>query len=523
MHRVNRGSVVLFSSIWLLTLVFPILAFGQETAALEPAVSNDWIQAQLAELDSLFGTSVKLLEAILFARFGTGIPLIVLVLLLGGIYYSFFFGWLSIRGFRHSIDIIRGRFDNPDDPGEISHFQALTSALSATVGLGNIAGVAIAVSLGGPGAIFWMLVTAIFGMSSKLASCTLAIMYRNIHPDGRVSGGPMYYLENGLKSKGLREFGRTLAVMFAFLTVGGSLGGGNMFQANQTLEILGTVSPVFKTYNWLVGILLAAMVAVVIIGGIRRIGRVTSRVVPTMCLLYVAACLLIIVSNFTRIPELLVTIVSHAFSPYALYGGFVGVLVTGIKRAAFSNEAGLGSAAFAHAAAKTDEPAREGMVAMIGPFIDTIVICLMTGLVCLITGVYADPQFIGQAQQGQPVGAAMTAAAFETFIPGARYVLAIAVVLFAYSTMISWSYYGERAWEYLFGEETIIGYRVIFVVFVFLGAVTALDNVLSFTDMMILGMAFPNIIGGVILSQQIKATLTEYWNRLKSGQMTRYK
>ena len=375
-----------------------------------------------------------------------------IVLLLGGIYYSFFFGWLSIKGFRHSIDIIRGRYDNPDDPGEISHFQALTSALSATVGLGNIAGVAIAVSLGGPGAIFWMLVTAVFGMASKLASCTLAIMYRQIHPDGRVSGGPMYYLENGLKLKGMGQFGRTLAVMFAFLTVGGSLGGGNMFQANQTLEILGTVSPVFKTYNWLVGILLAAMVAVVIVGGIRRIGRVTSRVVPTMCLLYVATCLLIIVSNFTRIPELLGTIFSQAFSPQALYGGFVGVMVTGIKRAAFSNEAGLGSAAFAHAAAKTDEPAREGMVAMIGPFIDTVIICLMTGLVCLITGVYADPQFLGQAQQGQPVGAAMTAAAFESFIPGARHVLAIAVVLFAYSTMISWSYYGERAWEYLFGE-----------------------------------------------------------------------
>ena len=523
MHRVNRRFAVLLSSIWLLTLAFPVLAFAEGMAQMETETLNSWIQTNLAELDSLFGNTVELMGTVLFASFGTGIPLIVMVLLLGGIYYSFFFRWLSIKGFRHSIDIIRGRFDNPDDPGEISHFQALTSALSATVGLGNIAGVAIAVSLGGPGAIFWMLVTAVFGMSSKLASCTLAIMYRQIHPDGRVSGGPMYYLENGLKLKGMGQFGRTLAVMFAFLTVGGSLGGGNMFQANQTLEILGTVSPVFKTYNWLVGILLAAMVAVVIVGGIRRIGRVTSRVVPTMCLLYVATCLLIIVSNFTRIPELLGTIFSQAFSPQALYGGFVGVMVTGIKRAAFSNEAGLGSAAFAHAAAKTDEPAREGMVAMIGPFIDTIVICLMTGLVCLITGVYADPQFLGQAQQGQPVGAAMTAAAFETFIPGARHVLAIAVVLFAYSTMISWSYYGERAWEYLFGEGTILAYRIIFVVFVFLGAVTALDNVLSFTDMMILGMAFPNIIGGVILSPQIKATLNEYWNRLKSGQMTMYK
>ena len=523
MHRVNRRSAVLLSSIWLLTLAFPVLAFAEGTAQMETETLNSWIQTNLADLDSLFGNTVELMGTVLFASFGTGIPLIVMILLLGGIYYSFFFRWLSIKGFRHSIDIIRGRFDNPDDPGEISHFQALTSALSATVGLGNIAGVAIAVSLGGPGAIFWMLVTAVFGMSSKLASCTLAIMYRQIHPDGRVSGGPMYYLENGLKLKGMGQFGRTLAVMFAFLTVGGSLGGGNMFQANQTLEILGTVSPVFKTYNWLVGILLAGMVAVVIVGGIRRIGRVTSRVVPTMCVLYVATCLLIILTNFTRIPELLVTILSQAFSPQALYGGFVGVMVTGIKRAAFSNEAGLGSAAFAHAAAKTNEPAREGMVAMIGPFIDTVVICLMTGLICLITGVYADPQFLGQAQQGHPVGAAMTAAAFESFIPGARYVLAIAVVLFAYSTMISWSYYGERAWEYLFGDGTILAYRIIFVVFVFFGAVTALDNVLSFTDMMILGMAFPNIIGGVILSPQIKAALYDYWDRLKSGRMTMYK
>ncbi len=272
MHRVNRRSVVSFGSILLLALVFPVMACAGETATGDSA--NSWIQSNLADLDRLFGNTVELLATVLFASFGTGIPLIVLVLLLGGIYYSFFFGWISLKGLRHSIDVIRGRYDNPDDPGEISHFQALTSALSATVGLGNIAGVAIAVSLGGPGAIFWMLVTAVFGMSSKLASCTLAVMYRKIHPDGRVSGGPMYYLENGLKLKGMGEFGRTLAVMFAFLTVGGSLGGGNMFQANQTLEILGTVSPVFKDYNWLVGIVLAAMVAVVIIGGIRRIGRV---------------------------------------------------------------------------------------------------------------------------------------------------------------------------------------------------------------------------------------------------------
>ena len=497
------------------------LGFIVPASAQQTRIDNSWVQEHLAELDTQFGNVVELLAFFLFADLGTGMPLIVAILLFGGIFYSFFFGWISLRGIKHSIDVIRGRYDNPDDPGEISHFQALTSALSATVGLGNIAGVAIAVSLGGPGAIFWMVATAFFGMSSKLASCTLALMYRKIHPDGHISGGPMYYLENGLAGKGLKEFGRTLAVLFALLTVGGSLGGGNMFQANQTLEILGTVSPWFKTYNWVVGIALALLVSIVILGGIRRIGQVTSRIVPIMCLLYVITSILIILSRIADVPAMIGTIIGQAFSPEAIYGGFLGVLITGIKRAAFSNEAGLGSAAFAHSAARTNEPAREGMVAMIGPFIDTIIICLMTGLVCMITGVYNDPQF--QAQQGFAVGVSMTAAAFDSFIPGARYVLAIAVLLFAYSTMISWSYYGERAWEYLFGARVTTVYRVIFVGFVFIGSVTALGNVLDFSDMMILGMAFPNIIGGIILSPQIKACLQDYWGRLQRGEMQRFK
>ena len=506
----------------LATLALLFVAFATVEPAFAEAtdLDNSWVRQHLAELDTQFGNVVQLLAFFLFADFGSGVPLIVVVLLFGGAYYSFYFGWISLRGIRHSIDVIRGHYDNPDDPGEISHFQALTSALSATVGLGNIAGVAIAVSLGGPGAIFWMVLTALIGMSSKLASCTLAVMYRRVHPDGHISGGPMYYLENGLDSLGLREFGRTLAVVFAFLTVGGSLGGGNMFQANQTLEILGTVSPFFATYNWVIGLLLAFVVAIVIIGGIRRIGQVTSRIVPFMCVLYVLFSLLIIISRIGDVPEMLWTILRLAFSPDAMYGGFLGVLVTGIKRAAFSNEAGLGSAAFAHAAAKTDEPAREGMVAMIGPFIDTIIICLMTGMVCMITGVYADPQF--QAQQGFAVGVSMTAAAFDSFIPGSRYVLALAVMLFAYSTMISWSYYGERSWEYLFGARTILIYRILFVTFVFIGSVTALSNVLDFSDMMILGMAFPNIIGGVILSPKIKICIEEYWGRLQRGEMKRY-
>ena len=485
-------------------------------ASAEEASSGDWIQSQIDFLNDLLGATVGLIFQFLFFDFGTGFPLIIAILVAGGVYYTFFFGWLSIRGFTHAIDVLRGRYDNPDDPGEISHFQALTSALSATVGLGNIGGVAIAVGTGGPGAVFWMVLTALFGMSSKLASCTLAVMYRNVNEAGRVSGGPMYYLEHGLARKGLRSLGRTLAVVYAMLVIGGSFGGGNMFQANQTIEVLSTISPAFKSMSWLVGLILAGFVAIVIIGGIRRIGNVTSRLVPGMCILYVAASLLIIFSHIAEVPALLARIVSEAFTGPAIYGGFLGVLIMGVRRAAFSNEAGLGSAAFAHAAAKTDEPAREGIVAMIGPFIDTIVICLMTALVCMITGVFEDPAL-------KDKGVAMTAAAFESFFPGARYVLAIAVVLFAYSTMISWSYYGERAWEYLFGDGATMLYRAIFVAFVFIGSVTALKNVLDFSDAMILGMAFPNIIGGVILSPQIKEVLNEYWARYKAGEMKRYK
>ncbi len=503
-----------------LLLASPVLAQTPDSFFARPSTLTLSVQGLIQRLNDLLGDTVNLMAKILFADFGTGVPLIVVVLVFGGIYYSFFFRWLSLRGIWHSIQVLRGRYDNPDDPGEISHFQALTSALSATIGLGNIAGVAIAVGLGGPGAVFWMMFTALFGMSSKLASCTLAVMYRQIHPDGRVSGGPMYYLEHGLGAKGLRRFGRTLAVLFALLTIGASFGGGNMFQVNQTLEILSTVHDGFKTYNWLMGALFSAFVAIVIVGGIRRIGSVTARIVPFMCVLYVLTSALIILSRIGDVPALIATIFSEAFSPQALYGGMVGVLVTGVKRAAFSNEAGLGSAAFAHSAARTDEAAREGIVAMIGPFIDTIVICLMTALVCMITGVHADPQFQGHGEF--IVGAKMTAAAFESFIPGSRYVLALAVMMFAYSTMISWSYYGERAWEYLFGERSILIYRAIFVCFVFIGSVTALQNVLDFSDMLILGMAFPNILGGVILSPQIKAALNEYWDRLKSGKMKSY-
>ncbi|MEE3258592.1 MAG: alanine/glycine:cation symporter family protein [Candidatus Latescibacterota bacterium] len=498
------------------SLYAAVLVLGFAAPSLAQEGESSWVQDRLAGLDSLLGDIVILLGDVLLFDFGTGIPLIVAVLLLGGIYYSFYLGWFSVRAFGHAIDVIRGIYDDPEDPGEISHFKALTSALSATIGLGNIAGVAVAIGTGGPGALVWMMLTAIFGMSSKLASCTLAIMYRTIHPDGHVTGGPMYYLEKGLEAKGLKPLGHTLAVLFAILCIGGALGGGNMFQSNQTLEALGAVSPFFKTYNWLFGLVLAALVGAVVIGGIQRIANVTSRLVPTMCVLYVVSALFIILSNIAEVPAMFALIFSEAFTGRAVEGGVRGVAIIGITRAAFSNEAGIGSAAIAHSAAKTEESAREGIVAMIGPFIDTIVICTMTALVVLLTGVYQDP-----ALQGK--GAEMTAAAFSLAIPGAEVVLAIVICLFAYSTMISWEYYGERAWEYLFGSGSLLVFRLLFVAFVFIGAVTQLANVIDFSDLMILSMALPNIIGGIILSPQIKEQLQNYWGRLQRGEMQRYK
>ena len=495
-----------YTTALILGLANPILAETDEFSR---------TQSHLASLDSIMGEIVALLSTVLLFDFGTGLPLIVAVLLFGGIFYSFYFGWFSIRAFRHAIDVVRGIYDDPNDPGEISHFKALTSALSATIGLGNIAGVAVAIGTGGPGALVWMIVTAIFGMSSKLASCTLAIMYRTIQSDGRVTGGPMYYLEKGLELRGFKKLGRTLAMLFAMLCIGGALGGGNMFQSNQTIEALGVVSPIFKTYNWLFGLILAAMVGAVIIGGIQRIATVTSRLVPTMCILYVLSALFIILSNIGDVPAMFVLIFSEAFSGQAVEGGILGIAIIGITRAAFSNEAGIGSAAIAHAAAKTEEPAREGIVAMIGPFIDTIIICTMTALVVLLTGVYKDPNLQGK-------GAEMTATAFGSVIPGAEIALAIIICLFAYSTMISWEYYGERAWEYLFGDGSLLIFRLLFILFVWIGAVSQLANVISFSDLMILSMAFPNIIGGIILSPLIKEKLQEYWARLQHGEMRRF-
>ena len=491
-----------------------------------------------------------------------GIPVVVAWLSCGAIFFTVYMGFFNIWGFRHALDVVRGKYDDPNDAGEVTHFQALASALSATVGLGNIAGVTIAMTLGGPGAFFWMLLCGLFGMTSKFVECTLGQKYRHVKPDGTILGGPMRYLHAGLKELNLGPLGAFLSIVFTIMCVLASFGGGNMFQANQSggavLQVFqqddlqqladvntkiaaaaeaddpGDLQPLLqqrteiqdrlagseKIIKPVFGLVLAALVAIVIIGGIKRIGAAAGKVVPTMCLLYVGACLYIILTHLDVLPTLVPLIFTEAFSGEAMGGGLLGVLVVGVQRAAFSNEAGVGSAAIAHSAAKTEEPIREGCVALLGPFIDTIVVCSMTALVILITGAWDNTEWVVDQQLA---GAALTSKAFESQISWFPYVLSVAVVLFAYSTIISWSYYGEKSWETLFGPRSIPVYKVLSVVAVFVGTIVNLGSVLDFSDMMILGMAFPNIAGVVLLAPKVKRDLAAYWQRYKGGEFKTFK
>ena len=449
------------------------------------------------------------------------IPFIVFWLVLGALYFTFRMGFVNIRAFVHAIDVVRGKYDEEDHEGEISHFQALSSALSATVGLGNIAGVAVAVGTGGPGAVFWMVVAGFLGMSSKFVECSLGQMYRTIDSQGAVSGGPMRYLETGLRDMGLSGLGRVLAILFAVMCIGGSFGGGNMFQANQAFAAVRGVVQDFagadiSSYNWLFGLILAALVGLVIIGGIKRIGAAASFIVPLMCGVYLLAGVAVLFAHIEQVPAALGHIISSAFTPEAGYGGLIGVLIVGFQRAAFSNEAGVGSASIAHSAASTDEPIREGIVALLEPFIDTILVCTMTGLVVVVTGAYKSD--VGD-------GVLMTSAAFASVIPWFPIVLSGAVLLFAFSTMISWSYYGERCFTLLFGQSAraTLVYRFIFLIFVFFGSVFKLGNVLDFSDFMVLGMAFPNIAGLLLLSGKVRAALDDYWHRFGGASAERGK
>ena len=479
----------------------------------------------LNQINDFFGIFVGFLEPILFMQVNS-FPLIVLVLLSGALIFTLYFRFINVRGFMHSIDIIKGKYDNPEDTGQISHFQALTSALSATIGLGNIAGVAVAVSLGGPGAVFWMVFIAFFSMSAKFVSCTLGQTYRKINSDGSVSGGPMYYLSQGLSERkkdgwilnkeAYPVLGKILGGMYAIFIIGGAFGGGNMFQANQSYELFGKL---IGLPNYLYGILLAILVGFVIVGGIKRIGQTTEKIVPFMVLLYVSASLFIIITNIDKLPGVLSSMLSQAFAPDAAYGGFIGAIVTGIKRGVFSNEGGVGSASIAHSAAKTDEPVREGIVAMIGPFIDTIVVCFMTASVILITKDSNPLYKVG----GGINGAELTSAAFGSAISWFPFILSIVVFLFSFSTMISWYYYGDKGWKYLFGSSSIKVYQAMYLGAVVLGSVASLGNVIDFSDMMILSCAFPNIIGCMFLLPLLKEKLNEYWSKYTNGEFKVYK
>lgn len=453
-------------------------------------------------------------------------PLAVFWLIFGAVVFTLRMRFINLRGFKHAIDITRGRYDNPEDVGEVSHFQALASALSATVGLGNIASVAIAVSVGGPGAVFWLIMAGFLGMSSKFVECTLGQKYRKVRKDGSVMGGAMYYLSNGLKEKGLGPLGGFLAVFFAILCIGGSFGGGNSFQVNQSLNAVQESIPFLADNRWVYGAVMSVLVGVVILGGIKRIAATAEKIVPFMCGLYVLLCLFVLGSNFDQIGGAISTILSGAFSSDAAYGGLIGVLVQGFKRAAFSNEAGVGSAAIAHSAAKTEYPVQEGIVSLLEPFIDTIVVCTMTALVIVITGAYdkTNETFAGfYNAAGEANGAGLTSAAFASSVTWFKHVLSFAVTLFAFSTMISWSYYGERCWSYLFGDRSSMAYKVLFISFTFAGSIITSQNVLDFGDLMILGMAFPNVLGVLILSGDVRKDLDSYWGKLKSGEIKAYK
>ena len=436
-------------------------------------------------------------------------PAVVVLLLTAAVVITAYFGFVQFRQFGLASRTVKGRYSLGDEPGEVTHFQALTAALSGTVGLGNIGGVAVAVSIGGPGATLWMIVAGLLGMATKFAECTLGVRYRDVGADGTIYGGPMYYLRKGLSDEGYATLGKVFSVLFAVFCVGGSFGGGNMFQSNQAASIFNQqIGAEGGSAGFVFGLVMAFFVGLVILGGIKRIASVTEKVVPFMVGIYLVAALVVILVNVTYVPVALGQILTGAFSPEGIAGGFVGVLVQGFRRAAFSNEAGVGSAAIAHSAVKTRYAASEGLVALLEPFIDTVVVCTITALVIVIAnGDGAILQYGAEAE-----GVSLTSSAFATVIPWFPYVLTVAVVLFAFSTQLSWSYYGLQAWLYLFGKSkgADLVYKVLFLVFVVLGASVSLGAVISFSDSMIFLMAVPNLIGVFLLLPVIKKEYLEY-------------
>ncbi|WP_299946323.1 alanine/glycine:cation symporter family protein [uncultured Ruegeria sp.] len=471
-------------------------------------------------INSITAPIAALVGQIVFFKipvFGAQLPLVVLWLVVGAVFFTFYMGFVSLRGFKHAIELVRGDYSNPNDAGEVSHFQALATAVSGTVGIGNIGGVAVAVTVGGPGATFWMILAGFLGMSTKFVECTLGVKYRQQNPDGSVSGGPMYFMRDGLAAQGRAGLGRFMGTFYAIGIFVGALGIGNMFQSNQAYVQLNTVAGgALDGFGWLVGLILAGVVFAVIIGGIKSIAAVTEKVVPFMAVLYCVFAIIVILMNGAYIPAAIGNIFSGALTPEGVAGGALGALIIGFQRAVFSNEAGIGSASIAHSAVRTNEPVTEGYVSLLEPFIDTIVICTITALVIGTTQVAA-PGFAGDA-----TGVAMTSAAFERQISWFPYVLAIAALLFAFSTMISWSYYGLKGWTYLFGESTQTLYKVIFCAFVALGCMVQLGPILDISDALVFLICVPNILALYFLAPVVKREMNSYLDRIKSGEIKKY-
>ncbi len=449
---------------------------------------------------------------------GSTIPFLVAWLIAGGLYLTFKMEFVGLRYFKHSFNIIRGKYATKDDKGQIKPFGSLTTALSATVGLGNIAGVALAVSIGGPGATFWMIVAGFLGMSLKFTEVTLSLQHRQFLKDGSILGGAMEYLSRGIAKKGYPTFGRNLAIVFAIFMIGGAIGGGNTFQVSQAVGAIGQEITFFEKNPIYFGIIIATLVGIVIVGGVTRIASITEKLVPVMATIYIIASLWILGYHYDQIGNAFSLIFTEAFTDSAVYGGMVGAIVQGFQRAVFSSEAGIGSSPVAHAPARTKYPVRQGLVALYEPFIDTMVICTMTALVIIITGVY-DPSGAHAALVEGSEGAALTSAAYGTVISWFPAILSVSIALFAFSTMISWSYYGERAWVYLFGSKYSIVYKFMFLSLTVTATIVSTDVLVDFSFMLLLAMALPNILGLFILAGDVKKDLLIYSQKLKSGEL----
>ncbi|MFA5044907.1 MAG: alanine/glycine:cation symporter family protein [Paludibacter sp.] len=497
------------------TFIFSLLSF-----LTIPVWAQSSTNSLSDSMNSLFKPLLAFMDRILFwdpfqamgFEFGTKVPFIIVWLIFGAVFFTIYFRFINLRGLKHAVQLVFGVFDKDGHEGEISHFQAISTACASTVGLGNIAGVAIAISIGGPGATFWMIVAGLLGMSTKFTECTLGVKYRKINPDGTVSGGPMYYLRDGFAKKGWKRTGKTLAVLFAVLASFGAMGIGNMFQSNQVVAQTVATFPTLVNYQFLIGIIIAVLVGIVIIGGIKGIARVNDKLFPLMAIFYILSCLVVIGIHYNRIGEAFSLTINGSFSADAAKGGFVGVMIMGFRRAAFSNEAGIGSAAIAHSTVKTQHPVTEGYVSLLEPFIDTVVICTMTALVLIFTGFYTNPDNLAGTQ--------LTSAAFATISPWFPYLLLPTIFLFAYTTIISWSYYGVKSFDFLVGDfcERHFGnriyatrlYQILFIIITALGSVLSLSAVVDFSDMLVLAMAVPNIIGLLVLAPEVLEELKEY-------------